>query len=101
LKPSVGFDAKKVLSEDFALEDSALRSGVQAADLLAAGVRRLLRGGFTRAHEASLLLGANMLSCMRDENVIDMLSLAEIGQLDSATAKVIKTLARGTKPIIC
>jgi hypothetical protein len=100
LPPSDGFNAKKVLSEDFKLEDSALSSGIQAADLLAAGVRRLLRGGFTRAHEASLLLGANMLGCLKGENVIDMLSLAEIGHLDAATTKVIKTLERGTKPII-
>jgi hypothetical protein len=96
-----GIDAKKILSEDFELEDSELCSGVQAADLLAAGVRRLLRGGFARAHEAALLLGANMLSGMKGESVIDMLSLGNVGTLDAVTAKAIKTVARGTKPLIC
>lgn len=95
-----GFDARKVLTEDFALVDSDTSPGVQAVDLLASGIRRLLRGEFTRSHEVALLIGANMVSGIKGENPIDLLSLANTGEVDRGTAKIMRTVDSQRKPIL-
>lgn len=100
LEAKDGFDARKVLREDFALVDSNSCPGVQAADLLASGIRRALRGGFERLHEVSLLIGANMVSGLKGESAVDLLTLGETRAVDNATASVIKTMDRQRKPLL-
>lgn len=95
-----GFNVRKILMEDFAFVDSDVSSGVQAVDLLASGVRRLLRGQFTRAHEVALLIGANLVESPKGENPISLLSLGTSGDVDHETAKIIRTIARNRKPMV-
>lgn len=100
LSPGDGFDVGKIIREDFKLVDSATEPGVQVADLLASGTRRLLRGGFERAHEVSLLLGANLLGTARNENIIHMISLTGSADVSTRTAQVLGTLRRAAKPLL-
>ena len=100
LPPRDGIDLGKIIREDFKLVDSATEPGIQVADLLASGTRRLLRGGFERAHEVALLLGANLLSTLGDENIIEMISLAGSAGVSSRTAQVLGTLSGAAKPLL-
>ena len=51
-------------------------SGVQAADLLASGLRKLFRGEFNRQHEIALLLGANMVGELTQAPIVRLISLS-------------------------
>ncbi len=57
----------EMLREDFRFVDSRKIPGVQVADLLAAGLRRVLRQGFTDNKRASQLLGSIMVQATRGE----------------------------------
>lgn len=100
LPPHDGFDVGKIMREDFQLVDSATEPGVQVADLLASGLRRLLRGEFGRSHEVALLLGANFLSTMKSENIVHMISLTGLSNASERTEKILSTLRRTAKPIL-
>lgn len=95
-----GANLKQMLIEDFELVDSKLIPGVQAADLLASGIRRLMRGGFQRSHEIALLLGANMLSGLKDEPQVKLVSLAQTSGTSTQTAKLLEVMARTSKPLV-
>ncbi len=54
----------KIVSENFLLVDSAKESGVQVADLLASGIRRVMRGNFDNPKQIAELIGGTMLQEM-------------------------------------
>jgi hypothetical protein len=58
--PNVG----KMIGDDFKLVDSASTPGVQVADLITSGLRRLLRGGFKAESRVAVHL-ANLVSAFR------------------------------------
>ncbi|PHV05184.1 hypothetical protein CSQ96_22395 [Janthinobacterium sp. BJB412] len=95
-----GANLKLMVTEDFQLVDSKTVAGVQAADLLSSGIRRLLRGGFQRSHEVALLLGANMLSVLKNESQVQLISLAQTAQVSVKTARTLETMARTSKPLV-
>lgn len=95
-----GMNVGQMVREDFQLVDSKEVSGVQVADLISSGLRRLLRGGFTRSHEVALGLGENMLSILRGETQIGLVSLAHVSPVSVRTAATLKLLARKAKPLV-
>lgn len=95
-----GMNVGQMVREDFQLVDSNQVPGVQVADLISSGLRRLLRGGFTRSHEVALGLGENMLSILRGETQIGLVSLAHISPVSDRTAATLERLARKTKPLV-
>ena len=60
-----GLNIGKVIHEDLQFVDSKGSLGVQAADLLAAGVRRLLRRNFNDHSQAARLLGTSDASATK------------------------------------
>jgi hypothetical protein len=84
-----GFNIGLILREDFELIDSATDDGIQVADLLSSGVRRLLRGGFADEVVAARLLGANMASTIYRVPVIKLASLGRESVTSSRVAKLI------------
>lgn len=54
-------DIGKLVREDLQFVDSKQDSGIQVADLLASGLRRCLRGGFSRNGEIACLFGRLMV----------------------------------------
>jgi hypothetical protein len=61
LPPMEGFNLGKVLRDDMTFVDSSSSDGVQTADLLASGLRRLLRGQFKDNGDMAAMLGKLML----------------------------------------
>ena len=95
-----GINVGKIIREDFQLMDSVSVPGIQVADLLASGLRRLLRGGFERSHEVALLFGSNLLTAPKDEHVVSMISLTGSHKASPRTAQLLHTFNRTAKPVI-
>lgn len=95
-----GFDVKKIISEDFQLQDSKQVSGIQVADLLASGTRRLMKGGFVRSHEVALLLGSNMLMTKRNEPLIRLITLGKTSPTSSRSTHFLEVMKRTCKPLV-
>lgn len=95
-----GMDVGKMIGEDFQLVDSNAAPGVQVADLISSGLRRLFRGGFTRSHEIALGLGGNMLSILRGETQIGLVSLSNAAPVSDRSAAILQCLASKAKPLV-
>lgn len=95
-----GADVGKMVREDFELVDSALVDGVQIADLLAAGVRRLLRGGFENPQVAARLLGRNFAGTIHNVPPITLASLGREAEVSDRNAKLLETVAARTKSLL-
>ena len=87
-----GLNLGMLLREDFELVDSATDDGIQVADLLAGGVRRLLRGGFSDDEAAARLLGANMVSPIYRVPTIKLASLGRESIVSPHVAKLIRIM---------
>ncbi|HDR9134296.1 DUF3800 domain-containing protein [Burkholderia vietnamiensis] len=90
----------KVIREDFKYVDSTSSAGVQVADLLASGIRRVLRRNFDDVERVALALGANFPQPLKDEPTIRLISLDQTGQLDESAAKLIRLMARDALPML-
>lgn len=95
-----GADVGKMVREDFELVDSAAVDGVQIADLLASGVRRLLRGGFEKPQVAARLLGSNFAGTISNGPPITLASLGREAQVSDRNAKLLETFAARTKELL-
>jgi hypothetical protein len=95
-----GLDVGRMVREDFQLVDSKDVPGVQVADLLASGLRRLFRGRFERSHEVALGIGANMLTGLRDEPQVHLITLFDEATVTARTAELLTLLARKAKPLV-
>ena len=107
LKDEYGFDVGEdvldvgqMVRDDFELVDSKDSPGVQVADLLASGLRKLLRGRIERAGEVTHWLGANMVQVQRDRPIVRLLSLGESRPASSRSAQMLSALARSAKPLL-
>lgn len=90
----------KMVLEDFKLADSAATPGVQVADLLASGIRRLFRGGFQAEEKIALLLGTNMVQQLRGETPVRMVSLDKSAAASERTARLIRLMAFSGRPML-
>jgi hypothetical protein len=99
LKDAYGIESKggsnigRMVREDFKLADSVSTPGIQVADLLASGIRRLFRGGFRADEKISLLLGANMVQQLRGEPPVVMVSLDKSAVASERTARLIRLMS--------
>ncbi len=82
LEVESGFNIAKVMHEDFEFVDSAHHLGVQIGDLLASGLRRCLRGGFTDNAAAATALGQLLVEAPEGEPPIVLLTLDQGEALD-------------------
>lgn len=69
----------KIVWDDFEFVDSKKEIGVQVVDLLASGLRRVLKGGFTEANEnaVSAALGSLMIQSEGGEYPMSLIMLTE------------------------
>jgi hypothetical protein len=106
LKDQYGIDAKigpsigKMINEDFKLADSAITPGIQIADLLASGIRRLLRGEFHAEDKIAILLGTNMLQPLKDKHTIRMISLDKSANTPKRLTRLIHLMNSSARPMI-
>ncbi|WP_146115976.1 DUF3800 domain-containing protein [Malikia granosa] len=96
-----GFDLGKILRREMTFVDSESSEGVQVADLLASGLRRLLRGQFQDNHSVATALGKLMLKNRRGEYPICLVALSEKEHSASANvSKRLKQLELHSKPML-
>jgi hypothetical protein len=106
LKETYGIESKggsnigKMIREDFKLADSATTPGIQVADLLAGGIRRLFRGEFQAEEQIALLLGANMVQQLRDETPVGMVTLDKTAVASERIAHLIRLMASSGRPML-
>lgn len=106
LKETYGIESKggsnigKMIREDFKLADSATTPGIQVADLLAGGIRRLFRGEFQAEEQIALLLGANMVQQLRDETPVGMVTLDKTAVASERVAHLIRLMASSGRPML-
>lgn len=99
-KTEGAFNIGMMINEDFELVDSVAEPGVQAADLLASGIRRLFLGKFRRDVEVAHLLGGNMLTALAGDSVIRLISLDRSKPATERTARYLGRMAASAKPIV-
>jgi hypothetical protein len=95
-----GMNVVQMIGEDFELVDSSAEPGVQVADLIASGLRRLFRGKFERAHEIALGLSSNMVSDLRGNPQVGLMSLTQSAPVSDRSATFLELLSRKTKPLV-
>lgn len=101
LPPMEGLNLGKMLRREMAFVDSRSSDGVQVADLLASGLRRLLRRKFSDNGRVASALGKLMLQNRRDNYPISLFTLSEEEQTASAyVATVMETFGSQCKPML-
>jgi Protein of unknown function (DUF3800) len=95
------FDLGKVLRREMTFVDSKSSEGVQVADLLASGLRRLLRGQFQDNRSVATALGKLMLQNRRGECPICLVALSDKEHSASTyVSKAVKQLSLHSKPML-
>lgn len=100
IEVSSGVNIGKIVRDNFQLVNSADTPGVQVADLLASGIRRLLRNGFVKNDQIARLLGANFVQSMNNETVVKLISLDRSANTDDEVAKILSIIGGAAKPML-
>lgn len=95
-----GLNIGKIIWDDMNFEDSKRSNGVQIADLLASGTRRVLRNGFDNNTEVAKRLGRLMVSAGREDEPINLISFIETAVDNDITAKVIREFRANARPML-
>jgi hypothetical protein len=90
----------QVVRANFKLVDSAGCAGVQVADLLSSGFRRLLRGGFSDPETVARLLGGNMVQEVRNQVPVMLVSLDKTTEVSSGVAHILRIISASTRPML-
>ncbi|MEX3693626.1 DUF3800 domain-containing protein [Paraburkholderia sp. BR14263] len=95
-----GTNLGKILHEDFQFVDSDCSAGIQVADLVAGGVRRLLRGGFEQPGRIARALGCNMLQREHNAPPIALVSLDRTGYVNQPISQLLRMMSAYTRPML-
>lgn len=106
LKDHYGIESKggsnigQMIREDFQLADSAMTPGIQAADLIAGGIRRLFRGDFKAEEQIALLLGTNMVQALKGESPVGLISMDQTAYASPRAAHLIRLMTSTGRPML-
>lgn len=96
-----GLNIGKLIRENLEFPDSKENRGVQVADLLASGLRRCLRGGFSDKCRAAILLGGLMVQGIRDEPPISLLGFVDDHEpTDNGVAERVLLMKRASRGML-
>ena len=96
-----GLNIGKIIREDIQFVDSQRNHGVQTADLLAAGVRRVLRQGFKDNDQAAALLGRLVPQREKNQAPVHLLSFASKETLlHQDTNRILRLMERFGRPML-
>lgn len=96
LKHKIG----KLINDDFRYVDSKNSPGVQVADLIASGLRRVLRSHFDCPEKVAIALGTNMLQAPKGETTVRLSFLDQTGHPDEKTANLVGLIAKYSRPML-
>lgn len=95
-----GINVGMMVYEDFQFVDSDACAGVQAADLLAGGLRRLLRGGCDCPDFVAAALGANTVQAAHWGPTVTFMSLDRGASVTSKVARFAGIMGREARPLL-
>jgi hypothetical protein len=90
----------KIIQKDIKFIDSKVSTGVQIADLLASGVRRLLKMGFKNNKIAAHLLGSLMVQEKHNDSPIKLVTFGSKTALKKELSKLVKIMIRSCRPMV-
>ena len=101
IKVEHAMNVGKLIRGNLKFEDSKKSIGIQVADLLASGLRRCLRGGFTDNEAVAHAMGRLTLQNERGKFPIHLVSFAELEHsADSIASNVVKAMARQSRNML-
>jgi len=96
-----GINIGKLIREDLRFEDSQVNQGVQIADLLASGLRRCLRSGFSENRKAAYLLGKLMVQGKDNAHPITLLGFRETRMgVTTQVGDAVTIMTRNSRPML-
>lgn len=97
---SSGVDIGRIIRDNFRLVNSADTPGVQVADLLASGIRRVLRNSFGENEQIAHLIGTNFVQSTTNETLVRLISLDRSASTDEQVAKLLSIMGSAAKPML-
>tara|TARA_B100000315_G_C14504563_1_gene553964 strand:- start:107 stop:1126 length:1020 start_codon:yes stop_codon:yes gene_type:complete len=91
---------EKIIRKDIKFIDSKASTGVQIVDLLASGVRRLLKRDFKRNEDAARLLGSLMVQGEYNDSPIKFITFGGKTALEKEVSKLVKIMIRSCRPMV-
>lgn len=93
-------DLGRIIRDDFRFVDSDASAGVQVADLISAGIFRVLRGRFRRSDDIAKALGAIFTSPWKHDHCIRFVTMDSAGDVERHVARSVALMDRHSRPII-
>lgn len=100
LKGQRGFDVQKIIREDIQFINSKTSSGIQIADLLASGLRRLLRLEFSNNLLVARSFGKLLLQEEGNDSPISLIAFDGGFEIDDNLTKVIQIMISSCQRIL-
>jgi len=100
LKEEEGFDIQKIIRKDIQFIDSKLYEGIQIADLLASGMRRLLRQEFDNNLLAAKLFGKLMVQEVKNQPPVKLVTFGEEARVNEELAQIVRLFSKFCRPMI-
>ncbi len=100
LPASDGFNIGKMVGGNFTFVDSKSEVGVQVADLVASGFRRLLKGEFLDNDRAAILLGRLCIKGYRGKVPLKLFTMGDEQVVQSPLADRLHLLQKYAKPML-
>jgi len=100
LKDKEGFDIQKIVRKDIEFIDSKSYPGIQIIDLLASGLRRLLKQEYKNNEIVAQFLGGLMIQETHNNPPIELVTFGSEKKLDDSLAKIIRIMIKSCRPMI-
>ena len=94
------FNIGKIVRGNMEFVDSKDSVGVQAADLIASGVRRCLRQGFQDNERAASLLGSLMVQAVQNTPPLRLTCFDVNEKLPNDTSRLVREMIRNARPML-
>lgn len=94
-------NVQKLIRGNLKFEDSRQSVGIQAADLLASGVRRCLRGGFASNNAVAEALGRLTLQNEREKFPVHLVGFSDVeGDVDETASRAVKAMRKRSRAML-
>lgn len=101
LPPMEAINIQKLIRGNLAFQDSKASNGIQVADLVARGIRRVLKGHFEDCSSVAEALGKLTLQNRHARPPIDLVSFAELENKTSEhVAKMVSLMSMSCRPMM-
>lgn len=100
LKDEEGFNIQKIVRKDMKFLDSKSYHGIQIADLLASGLRRLLKQEFDNNLQVAQHFGRLMIQEAHNGPPIQLVTFGSEEEIDESLADIVKVMIKCCRPML-